>query len=293
MAAFPKEETSAAVGKILNSVSDIAAMPQVVYKIIELTGTTATAAQEIDRAISIDPGFSSKVLMLANSAFYALPRKVTSIREAATFIGFKAIRRLAMTIGCFDMFVGKSDSGSLRRRAWWRHSVDSAHCARAIATFVGDVDPDDAYACSLLHDVGKSFMDRQSGGGYAQVEALVAGGMEALNAEREVFGCSHADVAAAAASRWGFPDVLVEAVGQHHGPATGENSSHVALTAVASDIAHAMVEARKSEEGQVSGANFSPGIEWALEILNWDNDTREKVMAKGKAAISEGAGLGL
>src|SRR5438046_9985884 len=104
MAALPNDQKSAIVQAILSRVSEIAALPQVVYKIIELTGTTMTAVQEIDNAISIDPGFSSKVLMLANSAYYALPRKLTSIREAATFLGFKTIRQLAMTLGTLDMF---------------------------------------------------------------------------------------------------------------------------------------------------------------------------------------------
>lgn len=293
MAAFPKETHNSAALKVLSNVSDIAAMPQVVYKIIELTGTTATAAQEIDKAISIDPGFSSKVLMLANSAFYALPRKVTSIREAATFIGFKAIRRLAMTIGCFDMFVGKSDTGSLRRRTWWRHSVDAAHCAKAIASFALGVDPDDAYACALLHDVGKSFMDRQGGNGYSEVDALIKSGVNMLTAEQQIFGCTHADVAAAAARKWGFPDLLVEAVGQHHGPANGEFPQHVAITAISSDIAHAVVEARKSENDESGAIVRFADLPWAIQILEWDPETMDKVFAKGKQAIADGAGLGL
>ncbi|SRR5581483_3234038 len=292
MAAFSKQEQNLAVLKILNNVSDVAAMPQVVYKIIELTGTTATAAQEIERAISIDPGFSSKVLMLANSAFYALPRKVISIREAATFIGFKAIRRLAMTVGCFDMFVGKSDSGSLRRRAWWRHSVDSAHCARAIAPLASTTDPDDAYACALLHDVGKSFMDRFGQLSYAEVEFRIQQGIEPLEAERQVYGCTHADVAAAAAARWRFPELLIEAVGNHHGPAVGEYKESVAITALASDIAHAVVEARKSDPDVFDGIPIRPCLQWAVDVLNLPNAKLGQMYEKGKQAIAEGAMLG-
>lgn len=293
MAAYPRPEENKSVKAILEHVSDIAAMPQVVYKIIELTGTTATAAQDIDRTISVDPGFSSKVLMLANSAFYALPRKVTSIREAATFIGFRAIRRLAMTIGCFEMFVGKSDTGSLRRRTWWRHSVDTAHCARGIAEFVNDVDPDDVYSCGLLHDVGKSFLDRFGDGEYASVEQNMLLGLPLLEAERLVYDCDHAQIAAGAAASWGLPPMLIEAVGQHHGPAIGDYTIHVALTCLSSDIAHAIVEARTPDETLFGGVPLRPEIEWAIDILKFDDLTLARAFAKGKEAIAAGAKLGM
>ena len=119
---------------ILRKVNDLAVLPHVVFKVLEISGSSEAPASHMERAIVVDPGFSAKVLSLANSAGMGLPRKVNSIREAIAFLGFRQMRSLAMTVGVFDLFVGKTDKESLRRRAWWRHSIDTAVCCRWLAT---------------------------------------------------------------------------------------------------------------------------------------------------------------
>ncbi len=286
------------VESIIAQVSDIAAMPQVVYKIIELTGSTMTAAQQIEDAIAVDPGFTSKVLMLANSAHYALPRRVTSIRDAATYMGYKTIRQLALTVGLFDMFVGKTDAGSMRRRSWWRHSVDAAVCARAIAKRMPDVGPDDAYSCGLLHDAGKSLLDRYAEGEYSAVDKMIEEGTNPLEAERAVFGCDHSEVGGVAAEMWNFSPMLVECVTLHHSEAGSSYPKHVALTCLASEMAHAVLAGRRAEhmmsgarteEGE-QGRNHSP---WAVETLGFDVTVLWQLYTECTEAIARGGSLGL
>ncbi len=40
---------------------------------------------------------------------------------------------------------------------WGNHSRVAAHCARCIAAACGDLNPDKAYICGLLHDIGRKF----------------------------------------------------------------------------------------------------------------------------------------
>lgn len=300
MYAATRPEPEHTLAGLLTKVSEIAAMPQVVYKILELTGSTATSAQAIEDTISLDPGFSSKVLILANSAFYALPRKATSIREAATFMGYKTIRQLAMTVGVFDMFVGKNDSDSLRRRTWWRHSVDAAVCAKTIAKQVAGVDPEDAYSCALLHDVGKSLLDRATQGEYAMVEALILDGLTPTDAEREVFGCTHMELGAAAAQRWNLPRMIVDSIGMHHGDVFGEFVPHVAITCVASEFAHQIVEGKKQKENGPENAEQGEATiskawasDWARQVLSLDDELLNRIYTSCKTAIAERTGMAL
>ena len=295
MYAEARPEPNNSLAAILAKVGEIAAMPQVVYKIIELTGTTATSAQAIEDAISLDPGFSSKVLILANSAFYALPRRVTSIREAATFMGYKTIRQLAMTVGVFDMFVGKNDSGSLRKRTWWRHSVDAAVCAKVLAKNSAHVDPEDAYSCALLHDVGKSLLDRATQGEYVQVEELIATGMSAVDAEKQVFGCTHMELGAASAARWNLPQMIIDSIAMHHGNASGDFSYHVAVTCIASEFAHQIVEGRKAvdESAAEESAQRVWASEWAMSILGFSNEKLEQIYRECKTAITQRTGMAM
>ena len=46
---------------------------------------------------------------------------------------------------------------------WGNHSRVAAHCAEKIAEACGDMDPEKAYICGLLHDIGRKFGVRHLG----------------------------------------------------------------------------------------------------------------------------------
>ncbi len=225
---------------ILQKVKDLAVLPQVVHQVLELTNNPNATARDLERVISIDQGMSARVLNTVNSAYYGLPRKIASIKDAVVLLGFKTIRNLAMTASVFDLFVGKTDRQNLRRGKWWRHSIDTALCCRLIASQLPNLSPDEAYTAGLLHDIGKPLLDRYGDAPYEEVESLEELGIPALQAEREVFGCDHAELGREISLFWGFPEKLAEAIGAHHAEcATGlAEPGLTALTALGNRIAH-------------------------------------------------------
>lgn len=46
---------------------------------------------------------------------------------------------------------------------WGNHSRVAAHCAEKIADACGDMEPEKAYICGLLHDIGRKFGTRHMG----------------------------------------------------------------------------------------------------------------------------------
>src|SRR5688572_20700744 len=209
MSAVPASNESPALDKLLARINEMPVLPHVVFKVMEITGGSEFPAVELENAIVVDPGFSSKLITLANSAYYGLPRKVTSVKEAIGFLGFKAIRQLAMTVGVFDMFIGKNDKDSLRRRRWWKTSVDTAVCCRFLAKRTGLFSPEDAYTCGLLHYIGKTLLDRFGEDSYEKVELLQQHEVDCRRAEQAVLGCDHVRLAVASAEKWSFPQELV------------------------------------------------------------------------------------
>jgi putative nucleotidyltransferase with HDIG domain len=225
---------------VVQKVKDLAALPQVVHQIIHLTNNPNASVKDLERLISIDQGMSTRVLNTVNSAYYGFSRKIASIKDAVVLLGFKAVRNLAMTVSVFDLFVGKTDRQNLRRGKWWRHSIDTALCARLIASQVAGVSPDEAYTAGLLHDIGKPLLDRYGDAPYEQVEDLVAQGVPELTAERQVYGCDHAEVGRAVSQHWGFPEKLVEAIGCHHTESADglQDAPLTAVVVLANHVAH-------------------------------------------------------
>ncbi len=58
--------------------------------------------EEVERIIASDVGLSLKLLRYVNSAFFALPRTVGSVREALTLLGSRTVQRWAMVVVMAD-----------------------------------------------------------------------------------------------------------------------------------------------------------------------------------------------
>ena len=267
---------------VLAKIKDIAVLPQVVFKIMEMTGNEAASAGELESAIIVDPGFSAKLLALANSASFSLPKKVTSIREAVMFIGLRQVRQTAMAVGVFDMFVGKTDKESLRRRSWWRQSVDTALCARSLSERFNAGSPELAYTTGLLHLIGKTLLDRYESKEYEKVTLLCERGVTDFQAEQAVYGCHHILVAEGAAKKWGFPEELAMGLNYmqlHEDPKVSQARAILAVSHRIASIAR---------DGADGGANLP---EWAVPALPPAAQDQAKLVEAGLAAIAAGAHL--
>lgn len=287
MSALPAGRSNEAVERVLSKTKEIAVLPQVVYKIMEMTSSTDSSAAQLEKAIVIDPGFSAKILTQSNSAYYALPRKVTSIREAVAFLGFKAVRQLAMAVGVFDLFVGKTDKESMRRRSWWRHSLDTAVCCRFISERTNRQSADEAYTLGLLHYIGKTLLDRSNPEEYEKVMMLLDKGATDIQAERAVFGCDHMEVGASAAELWGFPDVLVFGMNYIERPKEDcEHSELRALLGLADGIARIAVDG-ESDDGSETNVISS----WTLELLDIDKEKLRRLIDESTEAIATSASM--
>jgi len=247
--AFPKSPQ-----EVVQSVGELAVLPQVVMKVLDMTSSTRATTQELEEVIGQDQALTSKVLTLANSSYYGLPRRVSSLREAVMFLGFRVVRNIAMTASCYSMFIGKSDSQSLLKRRIWKHSVDTSLLTRLVCAYAPDVVPDEAFAAGLLHDIGKTVLEQY----YPQAMMQVVQTAERLairhhEAEEQILGFNHADVGLALAIRWNLPSVLAEAIGYHHYiPADSVAPKLVAVVAIASGASNMLEDGIDEEQWTVA-----------------------------------------
>jgi putative nucleotidyltransferase with HDIG domain len=282
MMAFEKNQSRGpAIKAVVSQVSELPVLPQVVYKIVELTSSSRTTPADIEHIVATDPGLVAKLLVLANSSHFGGDIPTNSIVEAAQRLGVNTIRQLAMTVTMFDMFVGKADVSSRRRREWWRHSVDAAVCAQTLAEHLG-TEPGEAYTCGLLHDMGKPLLERHGIGDYSEVEAKVASGDTLLKAEYEVYGCDHTEIGANVAELLRLPQAIVQAVRFHHDPPSEDGiPEYVAITAIANDFAHLLVTGRMADEETVF-------TNWAAEKLKLDGVQLNEIFGACRVAVSHG-----
>jgi putative nucleotidyltransferase with HDIG domain len=225
-----------------------------------------TSAADLGRLIESDPALSTQVIRLANTAFYGLSGKVSSAWRAVTVLGLATVRALATT-AAFDLF---SEKGRSVPDEFWGHSVTTAAAASSLARRVG-VQANDAFSAGLLHDIGSALVFRRAPRRYdAVLERLAEDPTCTLvDAEREEFGITHAEVGAAALAVMKFPPDLTEAIGQHHTP-PAEVTTTLGRLLVAADAIAIVVDG-------VTHENNAP-IGEALEALDIPASAEESLV---------------
>ena len=109
-------------------------------------------------------------------------------------------------------------AGLLDREAFWEHSIAVAVAAEMIAARAGG-ETATAFACGLLHDVGKIALDACLPKSYAKVLASVRDGRgDIARSEREIIGTDHTVAGRRLARHWHTPDCVQEVVWLHHQP---------------------------------------------------------------------------
>jgi HD-like signal output (HDOD) protein len=149
-------------------------------------------------------------------------------------LGVATVRSLALSIHAFSCF-DKAKLGSISFEALWSHSLRTAQFAQKIAKIEGMNTglADESFISGLLHDLGRMMLLANMPDQYAKVWQLTQTQQTSLlEAERDVFGATHADVGAYLLGLWGLPVPIVEAVALHHDPRPNVSRDFSPLTAV-------------------------------------------------------------
>ncbi len=176
----------------------------------------AASVEDIAAIIERDGALTAKLLQLVNSAFFGMPREVTSIAQGVALLGAGRIRSLTLA---HEVFAGGrwGSPAGLSLEAEQNHSVEVAALARQLVAPVTQADT--ALAAGLLHDVGKLILGgRHPGQFQVDLGRSRAAGRPLHEIERERNGLSHAEVGAYLLGLWGLPHSVVEAVANHHAP---------------------------------------------------------------------------
>src|ERR1035437_3774998 len=81
---------------IVDGLGQLPTLPAIVARVLEVLNTPNASADTAARLIGQDLALSAKVLRLANSAFYGIPRSIASVDQAIVILGFQTVRSLVM-----------------------------------------------------------------------------------------------------------------------------------------------------------------------------------------------------
>jgi HD-like signal output (HDOD) protein len=203
--------------------ANLPTLPQVATRLMSIINNPLTSSSDVAFVVGQDLSLSAKVLRLANSAFYGIPRSITSINNAVVILGLKVINTMVLSLTVFDMFPDDKQTSSLfDRKSFWIHSLSCGLIAKFLAAKIRKVilfDPEEAFCAGLLHDIGKVVMEQYLHDDFHEaLEFANANRIPIHQAESTKLGYVHTDIAEWLTTTWSLPSEIRLSLMFHHDP---------------------------------------------------------------------------
>lgn len=231
--------TTLVLADIIKSIRDLPSLPAVVMELLNSFGQEDANMSALADKVARDQALAAKTLRLANSSFYGLPCKVTTIQQAITILGFDTVRTLITAAAVTDNF-SSGKHATFDFKAFWRHSTGTALCSKMLARSL-NLNQDYAFVSGLLHDIGKLVLVTRFPQQYSETMTYrTEHDCYMLEAERTVLGLDHTTVGRALAEHWKFPALMQRSIANHHAPEAADMGDIPSIVHIADAIVHAL-----------------------------------------------------
>jgi HD-like signal output (HDOD) protein len=206
-----------AMRSVLGSVSQLPPAPRVYAELSRLLDDPNCDIDDVVKLIGRDPAIATRLLRLANSAFFSHREHSLDLRPSVVRLGFNTIRNLVLTVELFHQSspFGKALGHELElvQQNALLLAKTSEQLARS-TTMAGD-----AFVTGLLADIGQIVLLMTQGYAWRDCRSMAHLYKRPLqDIEEKAFGVTHAEVGGYLLGLWGLPYSVVEAVINHHHP---------------------------------------------------------------------------
>src|SRR5262249_44067841 len=110
--------------------------PSIAVRIIDVVKHDDFSFNQLASIIQSDPALAGRILSVANSSLYALPRKVSTIEMAVAVLGANTLKNIALSFTLPQVFQG-SRAERFDFDHFWRRSITAAVAAQLLSQNAG------------------------------------------------------------------------------------------------------------------------------------------------------------
>ncbi len=243
------------IKKLLLEMGGVPSVPTLYREIVQEMQSPKPSVERVAAIIEHDAGMSAKVLQIVNSGTYGLKQHVSNVVAAAKLLGLSNIRNLVLAAEAFQPAEEGKFPANFAIDDLWDHSLRVASYAKKIVLLEGhdQKTSDDAFTAGLLHDIGQIVLATQRPEKFGEALTLAQTKGELLiDAEKAIFGATHAEVGGYLLELWGLPDPITEAITFHIIPQGCSEDEFCIATAL--HVANYFAEDRDEEGVHVTSA---------------------------------------
>ncbi|BCS90196.1 HDOD domain-containing protein [Pseudodesulfovibrio sediminis] len=259
---------------------DLPFSPEILQQLfVQTSGYSYASLEDVGVTLSRDQGLTTRILSLANSAYYGLQAEVQSVPRAAAVLGMSEIRNIVLALGVNGLAKAYDMPEEFTLEAYWLHQFKVGAVAKELSRITDIGKPDNLFTAGLLHDIGKLITALKRPFDWAAIQDLAeTDDMQDNEAEEAYWGMDHAVVGALVLNSWDLPVNLVEPVNWHHSPALApQHSGEATLVSLANAVVHVMEDPDSAYMVRVEDlchdmdVEFDDLMEFAEELVESDD----------------------
>ena len=274
------EEISQVLGNIV-----IPPCPRIVIAMVQEARSDEPDLLKLDKLICGDMGLASAVIKSANSPFYGLNHKVQAVKSALQVLGIRSVTNIVTLLALRNALSAPGQaSDPFWNQFWDRTNYHAIACSR-LARQLRFISTDGAYTFGLFNDCGIPVLVQRFADYKATLQLACTTERPFVEIEEERHQVSHTLIGAILARSWQLPDLVADAIRDHHNfdllygetPAgQGDIAALAAISLIADYLVNDFVGAPQESAWQLHGAQ-------ALDYLGFD----EEEMLESKTDILE------
>lgn len=201
------------IRSVLKSIEEVSPLPASAQRAALMLEDPKVSLDKVGEVLSLDPGLTSTLLRVVNSAFYGLRDKITSVTKALVVLGIKKLRQLVVAAAVMQKFQSVPPKFA---QAFWENAVRTAQWSKELGEHRKMAEIDELFICGLLHNIGHILSMQYFRAHQNKIDEMVAQGKKLLDAEKSVLGGTHADIGGFLFNLWQMPKPTVQSAMYHH-----------------------------------------------------------------------------
>lgn len=200
----------------IESLSYLPTTMAVAVKFMRLRADAEAGPNDYAKVISADSSLSTKLLALANSPWFGVRNRVTTVRHAVNLLGLGTVRTMAISY-CMAGLHNELRLTREESRRFWEASLFKAVAARCCAAKIAPAVAEEAFVAGLLEDLAVPLMYAVAKEQYIAIlsDPLIDIRTQ-LRKERELFHLDHTEVGRILAQKLDLPEIFVDVIAFHH-----------------------------------------------------------------------------
>ncbi len=219
--------------QILQKIDTVSTLPTIPETLLHLSQNIGDLGTNLGRFACADLGFSTDILLVANSSFYSPKQPVVSIQQGISLIGTKVIieniKKLIEKKQLLDLTARKH-----LYRGFFYSSLAQAYSAKFIAENEDYSNTDEIYSLVFLKNIGSFFLMNYFPEEYDNLFDTISP-KNLIEQEKQVLGISSLEISDRIATRWRLPSTVHHFIESHvrNSPATDSISKAYAISLIA------------------------------------------------------------